>query len=245
MSVEQRPVGVAGDALAAALKPFERPNVVLSEGVYTIPTDWLQKGPHGNPYTYRDQPIWWLGRVYPPEPEKVGNYRPYKVWVPAETKWFEHEDSQGGNPAAGLGGGLRITVVTEWKGGDRIKPSVLVFQAPEAAEYLVEAEVVSERWCGGGQCWLELFTLDRASGVAARARPRIALADRQAATVSHKTSLAAGQEFAFVYGADGWHTGAGLKFNRLTVARTDAPRPEKIRNADPNRANADPAHTPK
>jgi len=227
--------GASGEALARALAPFERPSLVVSEGVYTLPTDWLALGEKGNPYLYKGRPIWTLGRVYPPDPTKVSNYRRFPNWFPPETKWTEFADSQGGNPAAGLAGGLRITVMTEWKPGDMAKPSALLFHAPEASEYEIDSELVSERWTGGGNCFLELYTLDRASGQASRIA-RLELPDRKPVELKERARLAAGQELAFVYGASGWHTGAGLHFKRLIVARAGARRPLPVEGADPAHA---------
>lgn len=227
--------GSSGEALVKALSPFERPRLVLSEGVYTLPDDWLELADKGNPYLYKGKPIWTLGRVYPPDPTKVSNYRRFPNWFPPETKWTEFADSQGGNPAAGLGGQLRITVVTEWKGGDMAKPSALIFHAPEASEYELEGRVVSERWTGGGNCFLEIFVLNRASGEASRIA-RYDLPDRKPVDIAAKSHLAADQELALVYGASGWHTGAGLRFEKLIVAKAGAPRPDKLHGADPTRA---------
>ena len=35
---------LSGSDLAKLLTPFEKPNVVLAEGVYGLPTDWLAQG---------------------------------------------------------------------------------------------------------------------------------------------------------------------------------------------------------
>ena len=215
--------GVSGEKLAMSLRPFERPNVLIRKGVYSLPTDWISKGPEGNPYIFQGKPIWWLGRVYPPEPGLVANFRCFPNWVPAQTRWTEFANSQGGNPAAGLAGGLKISVITEWMAGDQAKPSALVFVAPEASSYRIEAEVFSERWAGTGNGWLELYVLDRATGKTTRLA-HYDLPDRQTMSISEPASLAAGQELAFVYGADRWNTGASCAFRKIEVVAAGSNR---------------------
>jgi hypothetical protein len=207
----------SGTELAKLLAPFEKPNVLLAEGVYGLPSDWLAQGKSGNPYVYKGKPIWRLGRVYPPDLKKSDNYRDFTEWLPAEVKWFDAKDSSGGNPAASLDGGLRMTGIAPWKGGDQTKPSCLSFIAPIAATYDLDGVLHSERWTGNGGSWLEVVVLDRAKGTA-RSLQRLPLPDRLDTAVRVEgITLASGEELALVYGIDGMFTGAGCTFPKLTI----------------------------
>lgn len=208
--------GLPARDLLELFKPFEQPNVVLGEGAYGLPTDWLARGAQGNPYVHAGRPIWRLGRVWPPQLDRAAAYRDLLQFVPADGRWIDPQDSQGGHPGGNLAGGMALSTVAPWQGGDGTKPASLAFVAPAAARYELDAIVRSERWTGGGQAWLAPVLLDRAAGTAVP-QPRIDLADRTDTPVHCAVRLAAGQELVLVYGLDGMFTGAACAIRDLRV----------------------------
>lgn len=57
----------SGAEFAKLLNRLAKPNVLLAEGVYGLPDDWMAKGQEGNPFIFRGKPVWRVGRVYPPD----------------------------------------------------------------------------------------------------------------------------------------------------------------------------------
>ena len=210
--------GLSGTDLAAALSALEQKDVSLAAGRFSLPRNWAKLGDKGNPFISDGKPIWRLDRVWPPDPGKAANYHRFPAWNTTQLKWTDNKNTQGGNPAASLRDGLSLSCVTPWKGGDKTKPSALVFVAPKDATYRVAARVNCRRWTGRAKAWMELYVLDRGASTATRLS-RYDLPNRQDIDIRmDEVKLKQNQELAFVLNAGPDHfTGVGCKFLELKV----------------------------
>lgn len=217
-----QPWYVFGDQFSAAdLKTaFEKlrsSEISIADGSFKLPKDWQEKGKDANPYTVMGKSIWRFDKVFPPDSGKVENFHTMKAYHTTQSKWFATENSQGGNPAASVQNGVRITAITQWKSGDQVKPSALVFIAPAKGTYTLKSIVNARRWTGKAKEYLELVKINRAKNTAELIF-KCELEDSKDYSLSQEFGLEVNEELAIVFKIDhGMNSGAGLVFKKLEI----------------------------
>ena len=142
-----------------------------------------------------------------------------KGYHTTQAKWFAEKNSHGGNPAASVKNGVRITAVTQWKGGDPVKPSALVFKAPVKGTYTLSSLMNAKRWSGKAKIFLELVKINRDKNLAIKVH-EMSIENAKDFTLKKEVELEENEELAIVFKVDkGMFTGAGLVFKELEITQ--------------------------
>ncbi|MCM8527650.1 MAG: endo-1,4-beta-xylanase [Lentisphaeraceae bacterium] len=207
------------EQLQEAFLKLKSSEISLAGGIFKLPKDWMSKGAKSNPYVVEGKDIWRFDRIYPPETENIENYHLMTDYDPVQAKWFATKGGHGGNPAASVQDGVRITAITQWKGGEPVKPSALIFKAPKKGTYTLNTTVNGRRWTGGAKQSLELVKLNRKLKKAKKLQT-YSMKNGQDVSVRQEVELDEGEELAIVFRVDhGMHTGAGMVFKELQITQ--------------------------
>ncbi|MCL1888753.1 MAG: cellulase family glycosylhydrolase, partial [Kiritimatiellaeota bacterium] len=216
--------GLSGAELFGTLKKLERPAMDdTSQGVYTIPRDWMARGAAGNPYPHNGQPLWSLVRLIPADFSKPANYVLFDKFVETQGKWEHSNRMQGGQPGVVMNKESELEVeIRSWWGGAEFecdKPSGFVFHAPENGRYDLDAGVHLWRWEGGSRGFATVVMVDGEAG-ASRQITRVEIPANETTPVEAEgVWLNKGQRLAVIYSFEGPHTGGRFTLKSLDVTR--------------------------
>ena len=209
----------SAEDLQKAFSKLKSSEISLADGSFKLPKDWQEKGQGANPYVVDGKEIWRFDSIFPPDTSKIENFHVMKGFHTTQAKWFAEKNSHGGNPAASVKNGIRITAVTQWKGGDPVKPSALVFKAPEKGTYTLNSLINARRWTGKAKQFLELVKINREKNVALKVY-EISLENSKDFRLKKEVELDENEELAIVFKVDkGMFTGAGLVFKELEITQ--------------------------
>jgi hypothetical protein len=223
---ENRPVyvfkdGLSGAELDAALAPLQRAAMAGGDGEYTIPRDWMEREAKGNPYVHNDKPLWAFGRIYPPDRADADAYIVQRQFVPTRNHWSDIEHTQGGFPSGKVDqeGHVSIAAGAPWGGAQKDKPACLLFYAPTAGTYRIEASAFMNRWEGKGAGHLRLVLLNSEQGEVQELAHWDLPQRKPVAITAEAIELRANQRLALVYHLDGMFSAGSVRFDGLRIER--------------------------
>ena len=214
--------GLSGEELAGPLKSLEREAAETAGGkTYTPPESWTgsEMGNSTGSVIEKDgRTLWRLGRLWPPDPAELGNYKDL-LW--SGKNWHATEHELGGQPAVTVTpSGVQLGARSAWGGGHKAMLPYLMFVAPEPGNYTLKSPIENRVWYGSGPVYLRLFKVER-EGVAEELA-KVELQSRQDAKLdSARIELDRGDRLALVPGFPRMNVAANIRLTDLRIIRLD------------------------